>query len=86
MGATVRLNSVVCGPIETELSHLHYGDADGVAAVGATILMGRLASLRRRQECGRLPAVSARGLYITGSTLTLHGGGESRRVPRRRQC
>ena len=60
---TVRLNSVVCGPIETELSHLHYGDADGVAAVRATIPMGRLASPADVGECGRLPAVSARGLH-----------------------
>ena len=72
---TVRLNSVVCGPIETELSHLHYGDADGVAAVGATIPMGRLAS---PADVGNAVAflLSPLAAYITGSTLTLHGGGE----------
>lgn len=71
----VRLNSVVCGPIETELSHLHYGDADGVAAVGATIPMGRLAS---PADVGNAVAflLSPLASYITGSTLTLHGGGE----------
>ncbi|MFT3901144.1 MAG: SDR family oxidoreductase [Gordonia sp. (in: high G+C Gram-positive bacteria)] len=71
----VRLNSVVCGPVETELSHLHYGDADGVAAVGATIPMGRLAA---PADIGNAVAflLSPLAAYITGSTLTVHGGGE----------
>ncbi|QKT08514.1 SDR family oxidoreductase [Gordonia sp. X0973] len=71
----VRLNSVVCGPIETELSHLHYGDADGVAAVGRTIPMGRLAT---PADVGNAVAflLSPLSAYITGSTLTVHGGGE----------
>uniref|UniRef100_UPI0026361460 SDR family oxidoreductase n=1 Tax=uncultured Dietzia sp. TaxID=395519 RepID=UPI0026361460 len=33
----VRINSVVVGPVKTERAELHYGDADGVAAVDATI-------------------------------------------------
>ncbi|GED99090.1 SDR family oxidoreductase [Gordonia crocea] len=71
----VRLNSVVCGPVETELSHLHYGDADGVAAVGKTIPMGRLAA---PVDVGNAVAflLSPLAAYITGSTLTVHGGGE----------
>ena len=39
----VRVNSVVVGPVKTELAEMHYGDADGVAAVDATIPMGRMA-------------------------------------------
>ncbi len=71
----VRINSVVCGPVETELSHLHYGDADGVAAVGATIPMGRLAA---PDDIGHAVAflLSPLAGYITGTTLTVHGGGE----------
>ncbi|WP_336788817.1 SDR family oxidoreductase [Gordonia malaquae] len=71
----VRLNSVICGPVETELSHMHYGDADGVAAVGKTIPMGRLA---QPTDVGNAVAflLSPLASYISGSTLTVHGGGE----------
>lgn len=71
----VRVNSVVAGPVETELAHLHYGDDAGVAAVGATIPMGRLA---RPEDIGNAVAflLSPLAGYITGSTLTVHGGGE----------
>ncbi|WP_026917479.1 SDR family oxidoreductase [Gordonia shandongensis] len=71
----VRVNSVVCGPVETELSHLHYGDDDGVAAVGETIPMGRLA---RPADIGSAVAylLSPVAGFVTGSTVTVHGGGE----------
>lgn len=71
----VRLNSVVCGPVETELSHLHYGDDAGVQAVGRTIPLGRLAS---PVDIGNAAAflLSPLAAYISGSTLTVHGGGE----------
>jgi NAD(P)-dependent dehydrogenase (short-subunit alcohol dehydrogenase family) len=71
----VRVNTVVVGPVDTELSHLHYGDADGVAAVGATIPAGRMATPADvAQACRYLASPAAS--YITGSTLTVHGGGE----------
>jgi NAD(P)-dependent dehydrogenase (short-subunit alcohol dehydrogenase family) len=71
----VRVNTVVVGPVDTELSHLHYGDAEGVAAVGATIPMGRMATPADvAQACLYLASPAA--AYVTGSTLTLHGGGE----------
>ncbi|ROZ84948.1 SDR family oxidoreductase [Gordonia sp. OPL2] len=71
----VRINSVVCGAVLTEQAHLHYGDDDGVAAVGATIPMGRLAM---PEDVGNAVAflLSPMAGYITGSTLTVHGGGE----------
>lgn len=71
----VRLNSVVAGPVETEQAHLHYGDDAGIAAVGATIPMGRMA---RPADIGAAVAflLSPLAGYITGSTLTVHGGGE----------
>ena len=69
----VRVNTVVVGPVDTEQSHLYYGDADGVAAVSATIPMGRLATPADVAEaCLYLAAAT----YVTGSTLTVHGGGE----------
>ncbi|MFE3442231.1 SDR family oxidoreductase [Nocardia sp. NPDC059180] len=71
----VRVNSLAVGPVETELSQLHYGDADGVAAVGATIPLGRLA---RPEDIGRCVAFLASPLagYVSGATLEVHGGGE----------
>ncbi|AUH67140.1 MULTISPECIES: SDR family oxidoreductase [Gordonia] len=72
---SVRVNSVVCGPVQTELAHLHFGDEAGVAAVGATIPMGRMA---RPADIGNAVAflLSPLSQYITGSTVTVHGGGE----------
>ncbi|HEY7593690.1 MAG TPA: SDR family oxidoreductase [Actinophytocola sp.] len=71
----VRVNTVVVGPVDTELSHLHYGDAAGVAAVGATIPAGRMATPADvAQACLYLASPAAS--YVTGSTLTVHGGGE----------
>ncbi|MEE3853227.1 SDR family oxidoreductase [Gordonia sp. LSe1-13] len=71
----VRINSVVCGSVLTEQAHLHFGDDAGVAAVGATIPMGRLAM---PEDVGNAVAflLSPLAGYITGSTLTVHGGGE----------
>lgn len=71
----VRVNTVVVGPVDTELSHLHYGDSDGVASVSATIPLGRMAVPADVAEaCLWLASPSA--AYVSGSTLTLHGGGE----------
>lgn len=71
----VRVNTVVVGPVDTEQSHLHYGDADGVAAVGATIPLGRMAAPADvAQACLWLASPGA--AYVSGSTITVHGGGE----------
>ncbi|MEU2031673.1 SDR family oxidoreductase [Nocardia amamiensis] len=71
----VRVNSLVVGPVDTESSHLHYGDQDGVDAVGRTIPMGRLA---RPEDIGRCAVFLASPLagYVSGATLLVHGGGE----------
>jgi NAD(P)-dependent dehydrogenase (short-subunit alcohol dehydrogenase family) len=71
----VRLNTVVVGPVDTEQSHLHYGDAEGVAAVGATIPLGRMA-VPADVAAACLWLASPSAAYVSGSTLTLHGGGE----------
>ena len=51
------------------------GDAEGVAAVDATIPMGRMAE---PADVGRAAAFLASPLaaYITGAELLVHGGGE----------
>ena len=71
----MRVNSVVVGPVKTEQAELHYGDAEGVAAVDATIPMGRMAE---PADVGRAAAFLASPLaaYITGAELLVHGGGE----------
>jgi NAD(P)-dependent dehydrogenase (short-subunit alcohol dehydrogenase family) len=71
----VRVNSVVAGMVRTDQAHLHYGDEAAIAAVGATVPLGRLAE---PEEIGRCVAFLASPLasYVSGSTLTAHGGGE----------
>lgn len=71
----VRVNSLVVGLVNTELSQLHYGDQAGVDAVAATIPLGRMAS---PDDIGRCAAFLASPLaaYVSGSTLLVHGGGE----------
>lgn len=71
----VRLNSVIVGLVNTESSHLHYGDEDGIAAVSRTVPMQRMAA---PEDIGRTAAFLASPLasYVTGSALLVHGGGE----------
>ena len=71
----VRVVAVSPGLVRTEQSHLHYGDAAGVAAVGATIPAGRMAEPDDvAQAC--LFLASPQASYISGTNLLLHGGGE----------
>jgi NAD(P)-dependent dehydrogenase (short-subunit alcohol dehydrogenase family) len=71
----VRVNTVVPGFVATESAAAHYGDADGVAAVAATVPLGRLAT--PDDVAGAcLFLASPRAAYISGASLTLHGGGE----------
>jgi NAD(P)-dependent dehydrogenase (short-subunit alcohol dehydrogenase family) len=71
----VRVNALTLGMVRTEQAHLHYGDEEGVAAVEKTIPMGRMAT---PSEVGATCVFLASDVaaYITGATLTMHGGGE----------
>ncbi|MGV0633810.1 SDR family oxidoreductase [Mycolicibacillus trivialis] len=71
----VRVNSVVVGMVETEQSELFYGDADSVAAVAATVPLGRLA---KPADIGWAAAYLGSDLasYVSGASLQVHGGGE----------
>ncbi|MGW7454996.1 SDR family oxidoreductase [Streptomyces sp. NPDC054787] len=71
----VRVNSLVLGMVRTELAHLHYGDEAGIAAVGATVPLGRLAEPSDVGEAAVFLA-SARAAYVSGASLLVHGGGE----------
>ncbi|OUC97140.1 SDR family oxidoreductase [Streptomyces swartbergensis] len=71
----IRVNTLVVGMVRTELSHLHYGDQDGVAAVARTVPLGRLAE---PSDVGRAAVflASDAAAYISGASLLVHGGGE----------
>lgn len=71
----VRVNTLVLGMVRTELSHLHYGDEDGIAAVGRTVPLGRLADPAEVGDACVFLA-SDRAAYISGASLLVHGGGE----------
>ncbi len=71
----VRVNAIVAGLIRTEHAAEHYGDEAGIAAVAATVPLGRLAA---PEEIGDLCLFLASPLasYVTGAALHAHGGGE----------
>jgi NAD(P)-dependent dehydrogenase (short-subunit alcohol dehydrogenase family) len=71
----VRVNAVTAGMIRTEQAHLHYGDAAGIAAVAATVPLGRLGE---PEDVGDacLYLASPLASYVSGANLLLHGGGE----------
>ena len=71
----VRVNALVVGLTQTEQSHLHYGDEEGIAAVGATIPLGRMAvPADIGQAC--LFLASPMASYVSGTSFAVHGGGE----------
>ncbi len=74
-GPAVRVNALDVGPVHTEQSHLHYGDDEGIAAVGRTIPLGRMAEPR---DIGNAAVYLASDLaaYVSGARLEVHGGGE----------
>ena len=71
----VRVVCVAAGMVETEQSQLHYGDAEGIAAVGATVPAGRMAQPRDIGDACVFLA-SPLAAYVSGTTLLVHGGGE----------
>lgn len=72
----VRVNSLEVGMVHTEQAHLHYGDADAVAAVGRTVPLGRLAQPDEIGNCAAF-LLSPLASYVSGATLAVHGGGEA---------
>jgi NAD(P)-dependent dehydrogenase (short-subunit alcohol dehydrogenase family) len=71
----VRVNAIDVGLVATEQSALHYGGSSGVAAISATIPLGRLGS---PDEVGAVALFLASPLasYVSGATIECHGGGE----------
>jgi NAD(P)-dependent dehydrogenase (short-subunit alcohol dehydrogenase family) len=74
-GPKVRVNSVVVGLVVTEQAHLFYGDDEGIAAVGATVPLGRMADPTDVADvCVFLASPLSR--YVSGAEVLVHGGGE----------
>ena len=74
-GPKVRINSIDIGLCRTEETTDHYGDDATVAAIEATIPLGRMAE---PDEIGRVVAFLASDLasYVSGANVACHGGGE----------
>ncbi len=74
-GPKVRVNSIDVGLCRTEQSADHYGGDDTVAAIEATIPIGRMAA---PEEVGRVAAFLGSDLasYVSGANVACHGGGE----------
>jgi NAD(P)-dependent dehydrogenase (short-subunit alcohol dehydrogenase family) len=71
----VRVNAIVAGPVRTEQAELHYAGERGIAAVDATIPMGRMGTPDDvAGACLYLASDDAR--WVTGASLVVHGGGE----------
>lgn len=71
----VRLNAINVGLCRTDETADHYGGDETVAAIEATIPLGRMA---RPREVGNVAAFLASDLasYVSGATIECHGGGE----------
>jgi NAD(P)-dependent dehydrogenase (short-subunit alcohol dehydrogenase family) len=71
----VRVNHVTAGMVRTEQSHLFYGDEAGIAKVGSTVPLGRIAD---PSDIGDACVFLASPLaaYVSGANLAVHGGGE----------
>lgn len=71
----LRVVAVTPGLVQTEQSHLHYGDEAGIAQVSATVPLGRMAT---PQDIGAACVwlASPAAAYASGTNLVLHGGGE----------
>ncbi len=71
----VRLNSINVGLCRTELTGDHYGGDAQVAAIEATIPLGRMA---RPDEVASVALFLGSDLasYVSGATIACHGGGE----------
>jgi NAD(P)-dependent dehydrogenase (short-subunit alcohol dehydrogenase family) len=71
----VRVNCVTAGLVQTEQSHLFYGDEAGIAAVGKTVPMQRMGTPQDVADACVFLASSG-AAYISGANLVVHGGGE----------
>ena len=66
---------MTAGLIVTEQAHLFYGDEEGIAAVAATVPLGRMGTPDDvAGVC--LFLASPLAAYVSGANILVHGGGE----------
>jgi len=71
----VRVNALSAGLVATESADAHYGGADGMAEVAATVPLGRFGTPGDMADlCLFLSSPLA--AYVSGANLVAHGGGE----------
>ena len=71
----VRVNCVTAGMVRTEENAHHYGDEAALAAVAATVPLGRMATPDDVADACLLLASPLAG-YVTGASLVVDGGGQ----------
>lgn len=71
----VRVNCVVAGLVATESGAGHYGGESGMAAVAATVPLGRMGTPGDVAGVCLMLASPLAG-YVTGAAIEAHGGGE----------
>ena len=71
----VRVAAIIAGLIETEQADMHYGDAEAMARVAATVPAGRFGTPDDLAQACRWLASPAAS-YVSGTAIWLHGGGE----------
>jgi NAD(P)-dependent dehydrogenase (short-subunit alcohol dehydrogenase family) len=71
----VRVNALIVGLAETEAALDHYGGAEGLARIAASVPMGRMA--RGADVAAAVSFLASdEAAYLTGAEIALHGGGE----------
>jgi NAD(P)-dependent dehydrogenase (short-subunit alcohol dehydrogenase family) len=71
----VRVNAITAGLVRTAEAEGHYGGEGGIAAVSATVPLGRMGEPEDIADaCLFLASPLSR--YMSGASLVLHGGGE----------
>ena len=71
----VRVNALSAGLVATESADGHYGGAEGMAAVAATVPLGRFGTPADMAGICLFLA-SPLAAYVSGANLVAHGGGE----------
>src|SRR5512142_3103112 len=74
-GPKVRISTVIPGFVATESPAEVYGDEETAAAIAATVPLGRMAT-PDDVAAACLYLASSQAAYVSGASLTLHGGGE----------
>lgn len=73
-GPQVRVNEVVVGLVRTDISQLHYGGEEALAAIARTLGARRMVSAADVAATALLFASPA-GAHLTGAALQCHSGG-----------